>query len=467
MVREIIKKEIIQNILTLKFLILSLLLLLIFPFSIHLGYKNYKDNLKDLQRVKTVFQEDVKSKETWREIADSEYRIVVPSHRLQILVRGITNSIGRTVSFELGKDIDIKDSEYDSNPFLSIFGSFDLEFIFKVFLSLFAIVFSYDSISGEKESGMLKQILSNSISRASLIIGKIVGGYITLAIPILISLMVSFIYLLFLKINFDMEDTLRIILALFIGFLYLLVFYAVGILVSSFTHRGSISLLILLMIWVIVIFFIPNLSKEMGSFLYSVKSPSEIAIEKDKQRKEIMDRIRDYYFSWREAHPGKDVGEITENAYKKAVEEITKAFSKINDEWNRKRIAQINFITYLSRLSFASCFSFSLMNILDVGFERYVNITNSIIKYRDDYYEFLRKKVAQEEVDRVRAELGLAERKKPNVNFNEFPNYEGYFQKSDFLLSIKKSYFDILLLSLYLLIFLLIAYFKFLRYDVR
>lgn len=467
MFKVIIKKEILQNIYTLKFLILLVLSLVIFPFSMYLGYKNYTENLKEINRAKIAFREDLMRKETWREIADSEYMIVIPSHPLQIFVRGLTSSIGRTASFEFGKDIEIKDSEYDTNPFLAMFGFLDFEFIFKILLSLFAIVFSYDSICGEKEEGVLKLILSNRISRASLLWGKIVGGFITLLIPILISFITGFLFLLIFELNLDIEDIIRIVLILLIGLLYVLIFYILGVLVSAFTHRSSTSLLILLMLWVLIIFVIPNLAKEIGTFIYSVESPSEIAIKKDKLRKEIVDKIRDFYFKWRKLNPGKDVGEITEEAYKKASQEIIKSFNKINNDWNRKKIAQINFITILSRLSPMVCYSMAVTNLSDTGFERYINVITSIEKYRDDYYDFIRKKVTEEEVDRVRAEMGLIKPQKKSINFNEFPVYENYFRKGDLLSAVRKAYIDIFLQSLYLLSLFLMAYFKFLRYDVR
>ncbi len=463
MIKEIIKKEIIQNIYTLKFLILSLLLLMLFPFSMYLGHKNYMENLKEISRAKIAFKEDISSKKTWRQIADGEHRIVIPSHHLQIFVRGVTGSIGKTASFEFGKDIVIKDSDYDANPFLSIFGNLDLEFIFKIFLSLFAIVFSYDSISGEKESGMLKQILSNSISRSSLIIGKVIGGFLTMLIPISISITVGLLLIFYFQISLDIDDITRIFIIFLVGFLYLFVFFILGILISSFTHQANTSLLILLMIWIIIIFVIPNLSKELGSFLYSVESPSEITIQKDRKREAIVEKWKNYFWSQAKS----DQAKILEDVYKKASEEIIDAFNKIDKDWNRKKIAQIDFITTLSRLSPSLCFSLSVMNLSDTGFERYINNVASLLRYRDDYYTFIRKKVAQEELAQVRKEMGLIEDYKIKVNFNEFPDYEKYFRKNDLLFAIKKSFFDILLLLIYLLLFFSIAYFKFLNYDVR
>ncbi|HDY89882.1 MAG TPA: ABC transporter permease, partial [bacterium] len=49
-------------------------------------------------------------------------------------------------------------------------------------MSLMAILFSFSAVSGEKEEGMLRAIFSNPLKRAKLLIGKWVGGVISLAI---------------------------------------------------------------------------------------------------------------------------------------------------------------------------------------------------------------------------------------------------------------------------------------------
>jgi ABC-type transport system involved in multi-copper enzyme maturation permease subunit len=468
MLKEIIKKELINNIYTLRFLILSIISLIIFPLSIFLGSKMYVNDLKNVSRAKILFKNEVTAKETWREIADTEYKIAIPPVPLQIIIKGVTSSLGKTVSIVFGQDPKLEDSDYDTNPFLSIYGSLDFDFIFKLILSLFAIIFSYDLVAGEKELGTLKQILANSVERSSLILGKVIGGYITLIIPILISIIPGFLLLLAFRINFGYEEVRIIFLVLFISFIYLLLFFIIGILISASTSKGSVSLLILLMIWVITIFIIPYLSKELGSFIYPVESQSEINIQKDSLRKEIVKKYKDIFENWEKLHPNQaPSAELAEQLYKGASDEILDANNKINDEWTKKKINQIRFITFLSRLSPAHCFSLSAMNLSNTGFERYLKVVNSISKYKDNYYNFIRKKVSQEEVDKLRADLGLIKPQKSIINFNEFPDYENFFIKDDLSESIEKSILDILLLFLYLLIFFSIGYFKFLKYDVR
>ena len=56
--------------------------------------------------------------------------------------------------------------------------------ISSVLLSLLAVVLGFDGICGERERGTLKQLLTNPIPRAHVVLGKLVGGVISLCVPL-------------------------------------------------------------------------------------------------------------------------------------------------------------------------------------------------------------------------------------------------------------------------------------------
>ena len=58
------------------------------------------------------------------------------------------------------------------NPFLSTFQELNWSFIVSVILSFVVLLFTFDTISGEKETGALALILSNSIPRATVLLSK-------------------------------------------------------------------------------------------------------------------------------------------------------------------------------------------------------------------------------------------------------------------------------------------------------
>ena len=46
-----------------------------------------------------------------------------------------------------------------------------------------ALLFGFDQISREQENGTLKLMLANSVSRATLLAGKWIGNFLSLAVP--------------------------------------------------------------------------------------------------------------------------------------------------------------------------------------------------------------------------------------------------------------------------------------------
>jgi ABC-type transport system involved in multi-copper enzyme maturation permease subunit len=51
----------------------------------------------------------------------------------------------------------------------------DLVFVVTILMSLVALIFAYDAVSGEKEDGP-KLVLANGVPRHRILLGKVIGG---------------------------------------------------------------------------------------------------------------------------------------------------------------------------------------------------------------------------------------------------------------------------------------------------
>ena len=97
---------------------------------------------------------------------------------------GLENDLGRNTTITIYGDPQLDDTKYNEHRVFAIFGSLDLAFIVKVVLSLFAILLTFDAICGEREGGTLKLVLSNAVPRDRVILGKLVGGFLALVVPL-------------------------------------------------------------------------------------------------------------------------------------------------------------------------------------------------------------------------------------------------------------------------------------------
>ncbi|WP_256296234.1 ABC transporter permease [Haloarchaeobius salinus] len=125
-----------------------------------------------------------------------------------------------------------------------------------LFISATALVVSYKSIAGERESGQLKLLLGLPHSRRDVLLGKVVGRTGVLAVPVLlgfaVALLVAFV------IGVDVVVTEYVVFAL-LTVLYALVYVSIVVGVSAMANTttqataGAISIFVVLeVLWDLV-----------------------------------------------------------------------------------------------------------------------------------------------------------------------------------------------------------------------
>ena len=78
---------------------------------------------------------------------------------------------------------------------LPYFERIDWIFIISLVFSLFAIIFTFDSVCGEREQGTLSLMCANSVSRSSILMGKYLGACGTLLIPLTVGVTINLLIL--------------------------------------------------------------------------------------------------------------------------------------------------------------------------------------------------------------------------------------------------------------------------------
>ena len=95
-----------------------------------------------------------------------------------MFAQGIEQEVGQAVEvllFEVPYQTEAITPFQSGNPYLAIFASFDLVYIFQLVLGLLAILIASETISGEKEDGTLRLMLTTNVSRAQVLAGKILA----------------------------------------------------------------------------------------------------------------------------------------------------------------------------------------------------------------------------------------------------------------------------------------------------
>jgi ABC-type transport system involved in multi-copper enzyme maturation permease subunit len=266
--KTLLVKEIRNHLLSFRFLAVSVLLIVIVPITVLVLTNDTIRKQDDYSRRQTDIQNYLAHYAHFNRLSG----IIQPSQTplpFQALVRGLSDDPGLNL--------------FDNDPLPVLFPLIDLTFILAILLSLAALIFSYDAISGEKEDGTLKLMLANQLSRSRIIWAKIAGGLTTLFIPFLVSLAVGLILILLnRRIAWRGSDWGALGLILLGGTLYLGIFLGVGILVSSRHASSSSSILTCLFLWVLFVLVVPNLSPYVASLIHPAPSLIKVGREIDR-----------------------------------------------------------------------------------------------------------------------------------------------------------------------------------------
>ncbi|HUU17705.1 MAG TPA: ABC transporter permease subunit [Sedimentisphaerales bacterium] len=262
MLKTIITREFLNNILNLRFMI-GLVLCIIVTFAcIMILAHDYQKELADYN-LRVNLQDEFLRNYAYR---DGLFRLIPqqkPPERFRPLIIGISG------------DEDVE--SFDDNPLPILFPPFDFLFIVTIIMSLLAILFSYDAIAGERQSGTLRLVIANSISRTKILFGKLVGGAASLLIPFILSLLVGGLYIsINPSIQWDGSAWAEFGLLTAASVTFITLFYLLGLMISTFSRYPATSILNCLFLWVLLILVIPNICPHISAQLCRIPSIKEI-----------------------------------------------------------------------------------------------------------------------------------------------------------------------------------------------
>ena len=331
----------------------------------------------------------------------------------------------------------------------------DWAFIFGYVLSLLALLFTFDSVSGERERGTLRLMLANSIPRHTVLFGKFLGALISLCIPTVIAILINLLVISTssaVHLNNEAWKRLGVIIA--VALVYISLFLALGLLVSARARRSSVSLVILLLTWVIFVVFVPGTVASITSGLSSPISSDELRKRQNQLHNEIL-----------EAYIDRTGGDETPERTLGRSEYIMKQMEqqeRLRREHLDQQITQVQQARAVTRVSPAAILQHSLEAFAGTGFARHLQFLENVQRYAREYREFV------ENTDRSDPEslhlIGVPEgmSKKP-VSPEAIPKFEDTFSLGkDF----NTAAIDLLLLTLFVIVLLSAAYLAFVRVEV-
>ena len=139
--------------------------------------------------------------------------------------------------------------------------------------AVLAIFLGFDTVSGEKENGTMKLLLSRPLYRDQLISGKLLGGALVIGLLLIVTLLFNtFLFSWVSGLLPGLGEISRLFTFMMLAFFYMMSFYIATIFVSIKTSDRSFGFLVMLILWVGVSFVIPQLAESQKSYAYALNS---------------------------------------------------------------------------------------------------------------------------------------------------------------------------------------------------
>jgi len=287
MISNIALKELFVSMTSVRFIITVLVCCLLMPLSTWVLSSDYTKDYEDYrERVELESRRDSTSKQ-FVTIASR------PVPQLSSLFNGINNSAVNTINLKYFIGWNVPISAGRQSVTNSIFPTVDITFIVGIVLSALALMLSFDAISGEKYQATLRLMMSNSLSRASIVIGKWLGLTLAILIPYLLGLVLSLLIFFFITgISLSTANAISLVLAIVVTMIYLSLFILIGITVSAFTKSPALSILVSLGVWGVLIFVVPQIANAISTQLNETSTPQLVEREIRIAYNEMAEGIR-------------------------------------------------------------------------------------------------------------------------------------------------------------------------------
>lgn len=313
-----------------------------------------------------------------------EVRIFRDSPELAMLGVGMDRRLPDLVKLDLD-GISVEVGQIETSGPRALLGTIDLLFLVQFLLSLLAVVLSFDMICGERETGTLKLLLVNNVSRGRVLWGKLASVLALLIVPFTLALALG-LGLLWLTGGWSPrggEEWLRLVGLFVLALLYLAAFVHLGAWMSSLTSRSLTSLVILLFVWAAATAVVPQSAGLIAQTAYPAESAVSLLQKKSRLREDLrreqLQELR--LLADREAEAYEELRRAIAARYARRWDE---EIEELEREHRQLRERQRRLASVLAAASPASALRFAWTALTGTGLEDARSFFRDVGDYQDE-----------------------------------------------------------------------------------
>lgn len=499
MIWTIARKQLLDNILSLRFPIALVLCFLLMLFSVYMLIENYAHQVSDLSGFLRADRYKEAAAGHWdvARLSEGPTPVTRRPSALKVLCQGMGDDTSLIATIRPFAGAIYQQKAFITNTAPGLFPGIDVTLIVNIVVSLLAVIFTYDAISGEKRDGTLRLLLSNPVPRYQILLGKWLGSYASFFLSFVPSLIgVALLIMLHPMIEFTGQEWRSAVLIFALSVIYATVFFSLGLLVSSRTSEPRTSLLTLLAIWTFLALIIPNLSPYLAAAMYPTRTPYEVEAELNsigfEEAEKAWERVRVAMGEELEGHlrevmvgrnlkpvPGgswnlgygtwsdgikmliwsvedevakRKLQSISSRSARRELKNVASRSSKVKSAYMASLHKQMGASKAISSLSPLAAFTYLATDLAHTGIQSEEDFRRAVNAFKNQFITYVEGKlVSQQYLDR------------PDIS--DMPSFR--YEPRSAVTAARGDLIHLLLLALFNVVFFMGAYLLFLKYDVR
>lgn len=474
MLLALLKKEFMEHVLSLRFVVASILSLVLVTVSLIVLKGDYEKKKEAYDLNRSAFKKEAERRDGYSELELEGIQVERPPQKLQVSYYGLEKLEDKTARV-MAYLVPVMYGELYKSPVSALFPTPDMLYVVAVVLSLMAFVFSYDAISGERESETLKLALSYSVPRDKFILAKWLGGYFSLATPFAVALVLAALIILVSRgLGFAARQWAAYAVAAFASFLFIAVMFSLGLFVSCRCKRSATAIMLLLFIWVGMVLMVPNVSPYISNMVTRV-TPYDVV--ENEIRQEVNDGVRGFMGEMgdiqREFYPRfRKGGETAKQAQQELGERMGKLWDDLQEttnavgerkwlEYERELNRQVGVAKMMSRTSPVSSYVYIVTDMAETGVRKQLHFANALREYQKLFRQYTHEKAKTSLTGRAHFFFGDRE---SEYDISDMPEFD--YVGESISARVAGSLLDFGILAAAAVFFFMAAFLSFLRVDV-
>ncbi len=476
MLMTLIQKEIMHHILSVRFVALLLMCLLLVPLTLSINYRRYSQNLVDYQE--SIKREQTEAKENPPNASDPNTevsKLFLKPTPLSVFANGLEDALPTYLGMTRN-GVRQGSAGVSQASVAYVLGNLDFLFIVGTVFSLLALLFTFDAVAGEREAGTLRINLSNSLPRDVFLWSKLIGGYIVFVVPFLVSFLLGLLLITWQGFPLgELKIALPVLGLTLISLLYIAVFFAIGVVISTYLDNAKTALIVAFTFWVFAVLIAPRGAFVMAKLVAPTRTEQAVYMEKTALRNNLTkDRDEKIFKKMTETFAGSEGISIRSDderldKLKKPIneqfrQEFQDQTDKIDRDYQREKARQERVGETLSRIVPTSSLTYIAINLTQTGKlkrDRYFQTGERYYSQVDDSY------FSEVSDDAMAQAMQILTRMNDSSESetDEIPPPPTLTEPS-LSDTLRRSAVDVFLLGFFAIAFTAIAFLKFFRSDI-